>query len=107
MGHITSRNHYENLVTRLNRFPQGAPPSETLNKLLSVLFSEEEAQFVFLLPVQAFTAKIASKRSKMPVDECESLLDGLASRAILLDWEKGGYVIISCPHLWRVGSSFR
>lgn len=34
MGHITSRNHYDNLVARLNRFPQGAPPSETLYKLL-------------------------------------------------------------------------
>ena len=35
MGHITSRNHYDKLVARLNRFPQGAPPSETLYKLLS------------------------------------------------------------------------
>jgi len=99
MGHITSRNHYENLVARLNRFPQGAPPSETLYKLLSVLFSEEEAQFVSLLPVQAFTAEIASKRSKKSVDECEALLDGLASRAILLDWEKDGvrYYILPPP----------
>jgi len=99
MGHITSRNHYDKLVERLNRFPQGAPPSETLYKLLSVLFSEEEAQFVSLLPVQAFTAEIASKRAKMPVKECETLLDGLASRAILLDWEKDSvrYYILPPP----------
>ena len=99
MGHITSRNHYENLVARLNRFPQGAPPSETLYKLLSVLFSEEEAQFVSVLPVQAFTAQTASKRSGKTVGECETLLEGLASRAILLDWVKDdvSYYILPPP----------
>ncbi|PKM69643.1 MAG: (Fe-S)-binding protein [Firmicutes bacterium HGW-Firmicutes-19] len=99
MGHITSRNHYDKLVERLNRFPQGAPPSETLYKLLSVLFSKEEAQFVSVLPVQAFTAQIASKRAKKPMEECEALLDGLASRAILLDWVKDGvrYYILPPP----------
>ena len=99
MGHITSRNHYDNLVARLNRFPQGAPPSETLYKLLSVLFSEEEAQFVSVLPVQAFTAVIASNRSGKTVEECEALLEGLASRAILLDWIKDGvrYYILPPP----------
>ena len=99
MGHITSRNHYDKLVARLNRFPQGAPPSETLYKLLSVLFSEEEAQFVSVLPVQAFTAQIASKRSGKTVEECVTLLEGLASRAILLDWFKDGvtYYILPPP----------
>ncbi len=99
MGHITSRNHYDNLVARLNRFPQGAPPSETLYKLLSVLFSEEEAQFVAVLPVQAFTAVIASKRSGKTIEECEALLEGLASRAILLDWVKDdvSYYILPPP----------
>jgi Pyruvate/2-oxoacid:ferredoxin oxidoreductase delta subunit len=99
MGHITSRNHYENLVAKLNRFPQGAPPSETLYKLLSVLFSEEEAQFVSVLPIQAFTAQIASKRSGMSVEACEAMLQGLASRAILLDWVKDGvsYYVLPPP----------
>lgn len=31
-------------VDRLNRFPQGAPPSETLYKILEMLVSEREAQ---------------------------------------------------------------
>lgn len=99
MGHITSRSHYDNLITRLNQFPQGAPPSETLYKLLSVIFSEEEAQFVSLLPIQAFTAQIASKRTGKSVEECEDILDGLSSRAILLDWQKDGvkYYILPPP----------
>lgn len=97
MGHITSRNHYENLVARLNRFPQGAPPSETLYKLLSILFSEEEAQFVSLLPIQAFTADIAAKRTGKTTEECEAILDGLASRAILIDWIKDGIAYYALP----------
>ena len=97
MGHITSRNHYENLVARLNRFPQGAPPSETLYKLLSILFSEEEAQFVSLLPIQAFTADTAAKRTGKTTEECEAILDGLASRAILIDWVKDGVAYYALP----------
>jgi Pyruvate/2-oxoacid:ferredoxin oxidoreductase delta subunit len=97
MGHITSRNHYDNLVARLNRFPQGAPPSETLYKLLSILFSEEEAQFVSQLPVQAFTADTAAKRTGKTVEECETILEGLASRAILIDWDKAGIRYYALP----------
>jgi hypothetical protein len=97
MGHITSRNHYDNLVARLNRFPQGAPPSETLYKLLSILFNEEEAQFVSQLPVQAFTADTAAKRTGKTVEECETILEGLASRAILIDWDKAGIRYYALP----------
>ena len=46
MAHLTHKSGYQNLVDRLNRYPQGAPPSETLFKILSVLFSEREAELV-------------------------------------------------------------
>ena len=49
MAHNTVRSGYSQLVERLNRFPQGAPPSETLYKILSVLFNESEAGLVALL----------------------------------------------------------
>ena len=41
--HTMKKSAYENLTDRLNRFPQGAPPSETLYKILKILFSEKEA----------------------------------------------------------------
>ncbi|TFG67488.1 MAG: (Fe-S)-binding protein, partial [Anaerolineales bacterium] len=37
---------YTSLVERLNRAPQGSPPSENLNKILSILFTEREAELV-------------------------------------------------------------
>ncbi len=43
MSHTTLRSGYSELVERLNWFPQGAPPSDTLYKILQILFSEREA----------------------------------------------------------------
>ena len=43
---IIKANSYNSLVQRLNIFPQGAPPSELLFKILKVLFSEREAKIV-------------------------------------------------------------
>ena len=44
MGHLTSRDAYRNLEDRINWFTQGAPPSETLTKILKLLFTEKEAK---------------------------------------------------------------
>ena len=35
MSHIVGKNAYKSLEERLNKFPQGAPPSETLYKILN------------------------------------------------------------------------
>ncbi len=90
MSHHTAREGYQRLEERLNRFPQGAPPSETLYKILSLLFSEREAGLVAQLPIKPFTAKTASRIWKLPEAETETILEALASRAILLDSEHHG-----------------
>ena len=41
MGHLTTRDAYRNLGDRINWFTQGAPASETLYKILQVLYSEK------------------------------------------------------------------
>lgn len=89
MGHLTAKNGYENLVARLNKFPQGAPPSETLFKILGILLNEREAELVSKLPIRAFTAETAAKRWEMPVQEATDILDSLARRALLVDILKG------------------
>ena len=85
MAHKTARSAYKNLVERLNQFPQGAPPSETLYKILEMLFSEKEAEIVAQLPIRPFTVEKASRILKKEPAETEKILDELASRAILLD----------------------
>ena len=50
MGHLTSRDAYKKLEDRINWFTQGATASETLTKILQVLFTEKEAKWVAKLP---------------------------------------------------------
>lgn len=87
MAHHTLRAGYESLVTRLNRLPQGAPPSDTLYAILELLFSPQEAGLVALLPIRPFTAQHAAKNWKMSLVEAQKILDELANRAILLDMQ--------------------
>ena len=39
MAHHTVKQGYRDLVGRINRFPQGAPPSDLLYQILKMLFS--------------------------------------------------------------------
>jgi ferredoxin len=90
MAHNTLKSSYANLSDRLNLFPQGAPPSELLFKILAILFSEKEAQLVAELPIRPFTAKRASRIWKKDLVETQKALDELASRAILVDIQANG-----------------
>jgi ferredoxin len=87
MAHATLKSGYASLVDRLNRFPQGAPPSEVLFKILAMLFSEREAGLVARLPIRPFTAARAAKAWHVGEAEARSTLDTLAGRAILVDTE--------------------
>jgi len=90
MSHLAAESAYKKLGERLNKFPQGAPPSETLYKILSILFNEKEAGLVSQLPIKPFTIKTASRIWKLDAVSTEKLLDELAGRAILLDSEHNG-----------------
>jgi ferredoxin len=87
MAHATARGAYGALTQRLNRFPQGAPPSDLLYRILALLFTEKEAGLVAQLPVRPVTARRAARLWGMKESEARVVLDGLASRAILLDME--------------------
>jgi len=87
MAHATARGAYGALADRLNRFPQGAPPSDLLYRILSLLFTEREAGLVARLPIRPVTARRAARIWGMREAEARTVLDGLASRCILLDME--------------------
>jgi Na+-translocating ferredoxin:NAD+ oxidoreductase RNF subunit RnfB len=97
MSHISLKSGYTELVARLNRFPQGAPPSDTLYKILQILFSEREAQLVALLPIKPFTVQQASRVWKLNLAETQKILDELAGRAILMDVECNGKTTYALP----------
>lgn len=90
-------NSYSSLAQRLNRFPQGAPPTELLFKILKVLFSEREAKLVSLLPLRPFTDKKAAAIWKLNLSDARVILNDLADRGILLDFEQDGNTTYILP----------
>ena len=97
MAHHTLKSSYSRLTDRLNRFPQGAPPSQLLYKILAMLFSEKEAGLVALLPIKPFSAEKASQIWKLSLTETRKILDELASRAILVDLDQDGKPVYILP----------
>lgn len=97
MAHHTIKAGYSKLTERLNRFPQGAPPSELLFRILKVLVSEKEAELISTLPIKPFTAAKAAKIWKVDLTTARNVLDELASRAILVDVEQNGETVYTLP----------
>lgn len=97
MAHYNKNSVYSRLTDRLNLFPQGAPHSELLYKILKMFFSEKEAGLVALLPIKPFNAEKAARIWKMDLADSRKVLDNLASRAILLDIEKDGEISYVLP----------
>ncbi len=97
MAHHTIKSGYVQLVDRLNRFPQGAPPSKLLYKILEMLFSEKEARLVSLLPLRPFSAEKAAHVWKMDGIRTRKILGQLCGRAILMDMEENGRQVYCLP----------
>jgi len=96
MAHHTLKNGYSQLAGRINLMPQGAPAGELLYKILSVLFSEKEANRMALLPTRPFSAATAALNWKTSEIEARIALEGLASRGMMLDMEDGKGKQIFC-----------
>lgn len=88
MAHHTIKSSYSKLADRINQFPQGAPPSRLLCDILSILFSEREAELVAMLPIRPFTAEKASRAWKLDLASTRRILEELAGRAVLVDIEQ-------------------
>ncbi len=98
MGHLTTRDAYRSLGDRINWFTQGAPESETLYKILQVLYTEKEAKWVALLPVRPFTIKKAARVWGTSEYKAEKLLDHLCGKALLVDsWHNGERKFVMPP----------
>ena len=84
MAHVTSKS-YLDLQKRLERSTQGAPAAEALFQFLEILFTEDEANLVSVLPLKLFTAPKAARIWKKDLSETNKILNTLADKAILLD----------------------
>jgi len=97
MAHHTIKKGYTHLADRINKFPQGAPPTELLFKILEMLVSEKEAGLIAMLPIKPFNAKRASEVWKLNQGETQKILEQLAGRAILVDMQHNGDTYYALP----------
>jgi len=97
MPHIDHTTSYHRLALRLNRFPQGAPPSKQLYDILAILFTKEEARLVSMLPVRVFTAHRAARVWKMGVAQARNTLNRLCRKALLVDIPQNGRTTYCLP----------
>ncbi|UYP47771.1 Ferredoxin-type protein NapF [Candidatus Lokiarchaeum ossiferum] len=93
MGHIS--NSYLDLQKRLDKSPQTAPISESLFKILEILFSEEEATLVSKLPIKPFDLATAVKIWKISEEKAKEILFELAEKALVLDFISGDKMMFS------------
>lgn len=97
MGHLTTKSGYQKFVERLNLCPQGAPPSETLYKILKVILTEQDAGLLALAPIKPFSASKISGLWKMPKNQAQDILNNFADRGLILDLENKGKQIFALP----------
>jgi ferredoxin len=97
MAHHSVKSGYVQLADRLNRFPQGAPPSMLLYQILEMLYTEKEAKLVSLLPIKPFPIEKAARLWKMKPGAARKILDALCQRAILMDMAENGRRVFCLP----------
>jgi ferredoxin len=88
VAHHVMREPYQDLTERLNRCAQGAPPSETLYRILAMLFDEKEARLVALLPIKPSSAAKIARIWGMKEAAARKVLDDLADRGLIVDIEQ-------------------
>lgn len=98
MGHIdSSEQAYGSLQKRLAQKVQGAPDSPTLMKILSMLFSPEDAELARRLPHRFASLDSLSKTLKTPKEELSSKLTDMARRGIVFDIQRNGQRYYTLP----------
>ncbi len=90
MAHQYNNSMYARMAERINKFPQGAPLSDSLFQILRILVSEQEAGLIAQLPIRPFTVATAARIWQCTEAEAQNTLEALASRAMLLDLDYSG-----------------
>lgn len=91
MGHINNLDQeYRILQKRLAQKVQGAPDSPTLMKILTMLFSPEDAELARRLPHNFTSLSTLSRNLKIPVDDLSGKLTDMAFSGLVFDIEHEG-----------------
>lgn len=86
MGHITASKHdLVPLIDRINKYPIGLVDNEILRKILTLLFSEEEAYVASKFPLEEATLKELAKATGKNEEELLPILESMADKGLIMD----------------------
>lgn len=86
MGHSVNHDReYRMLQKRLDRHITGAPESDTLIKILRLLFSPDEARLAQKIPTRPITLNGLSRKLNIPREELKDKMDDMATRGLVID----------------------
>lgn len=98
MGHVINHGkEYQLLQQRLSQKVQGASSSPVLMKILSMLFSPEEAQIAGRLPHNFTPLDSLVGKFNIPKDELENKLTEMSQRGVLMDIKHNGTRYFTLP----------
>ncbi|MCI5131021.1 MAG: 4Fe-4S dicluster domain-containing protein [Candidatus Electrothrix sp. EH2] len=98
MGHITSSDdEYRVLQQRIVQKVQGNCESETLIKILRMLFSPEDAALAGKFPHNLTATDILSKNLGIPKQQLDKKITEMAERGIVFDMEHKGHRYVMLP----------
>ena len=80
---------YHRLQQRLDRLPTGAPDSPVFQQILRLLFTEQEAEMAAKMPTLCSMPTL-SRRTGVPLDELEPMIDRMAAKGLVVDLEHHG-----------------
>lgn len=91
MGHVVDADReYRLLQRQMDRAPTGAPASPALTRILSMLYSSEEAKLAARLPMRPASLADLARCCEIPEAELLDKLTELAVRGLVLDVEVKG-----------------
>jgi Pyruvate/2-oxoacid:ferredoxin oxidoreductase delta subunit len=89
MGHINSKTKiWDELRSRLDRHPTGLPRHTAIERILALLFTEEEAKLATIFPVTTVLLEELVSKTGRKKAELLPLLDSMASKGLVIEIER-------------------
>ncbi len=90
MGHHQGgKNSIVPLIDRLNKYPIGLPDSETLRRILAILFTEDEAYVASRFPLREATISELVSATRWHQERLTPVLEAMADKGLVMDLKYG------------------
>jgi len=90
MGHLTAKGVYHSLGKKIDNLTFSTPWNEAFHKVLTELYTEEEADVVVKMPYGLSNIDRISKITGYPKNRLLGILDGLTEKGLVMDLYNGG-----------------